>query len=204
MGKSLASFDNLSISDKIRDRRGADPTLPTDLPNTLLGFAHLILRTSNPDLKCALTREATSQLRSGQLKSIRPTRADIKRERGMEGGLLDVPPREVEAVQPGIVPKRGRGGTEKSRILMLRAFHTSCLIGLRIDALANIEQYAIDLAWDIIARFADVEVQGERLPVEFFLDWAKVAEDEAKHYTLLAKRLRVGLTSHGVRDMLIV
>lgn len=60
-----------------------------------------------------------------------------------------------------------------------------------LDALANIEQYAIDLAWDIIARFAHVEVNGERLPVEFFLDWAKVAEDEAKHYTLLARRLVV-------------
>jgi uncharacterized ferritin-like protein (DUF455 family) len=57
--------------------------------------------------------------------------------------------------------------------------------------LANIEQYAIDLAWDIIARFADFEVNGERLPVEYFLDWAKVAEDEAKHFTLLSKRLGV-------------
>jgi hypothetical protein len=61
----------------------------------------------------------------------------------------------------------------------------------RVDALANIEQYAIDLAWDIIARFAEVKVEGERLPVEFFLDWAKVAEDEAKHFTLLSKRLIV-------------
>lgn len=64
------------------------------------------------------------------------------------------------------------------------------------DALANIEQYAIDLAWDIIARFADVEVDGERLPIEFFLDWAKVAEDEAKHFTLLSKRLNVSRDLH--------
>jgi hypothetical protein len=49
------------------------------------------------------------------------------------------------------------------------------------------------LAWDIIARFADFEVNGERLPVEYFLDWAKVAEDEAKHFTLLSKRLGVSL-----------
>lgn len=61
--------------------------------------------------------------------------------------------------------------------------------------MANIEQYAIDLAWDIIARFAEVEVAGERLPVEFFLDWAKVAEDEAKHFTLLSKRLIVSLST---------
>lgn len=27
--------------------------------------------------------------------------------------------------------------------------------------------------------------------MEYFLDWAKVAEDEAKHFSLLNKRLRV-------------
>ncbi|WWC91625.1 uncharacterized protein L201_006571 [Kwoniella dendrophila CBS 6074] len=151
-------------------------TLPDNLPTSLLGFAHLILRTSNPELKCLLTREAVTRLRAGKLKSIRPTLGEIKKEREKEGGLLDEPPREVEMIAPGKVPKRGKGGSEKSRIMMLHA-------------LANIEQYAIDLAWDIIARFADFTINGERLPIEYFLDWAKVAEDEAKHYTLLARRL---------------
>ncbi|RXK37771.1 hypothetical protein M231_04927 [Tremella mesenterica] len=154
----------------------SDDSLPLDLPDTLLGFAHLILRTSHPQLKCTLTREAVSRLRAGKLHSIRPCVAEINRERSSNGGLLDVPPRQVKLVDPGAAPKRGKGGSEKSRILMLHA-------------LANIEQYAIDLAWDIIARFADFCVGGERLPVEYFLDWAKVAEDEAKHFTLLSKRL---------------
>ncbi|ODN95177.1 hypothetical protein L198_04564 [Cryptococcus wingfieldii CBS 7118] len=149
--------------------------LPDPLPTSLLAFAHLILRTSDPQFKCLLTREAVTRLRAGQLKSIRPSKAEIRKQRE-NGGLLDEPPREVESVAPGKAPKRGKGGSEKSRILMLHA-------------LANIEQYAIDLAWDIIVRFADFEINGERLPVEFFLDWAKVAEDEAKHYTLLARRL---------------
>lgn len=74
----------------------------------------------------------------------------------------------------------------------------------RTDALANIEQYAIDLAWDIIARFADAEVDGERLPVEFFLDWAKVAEDEAKHYSLLDKRLHVSSYARVLRPVVAV
>nr|ODN94039.1 hypothetical protein L203_00213 [Cryptococcus depauperatus CBS 7841] len=149
--------------------------LPDPLPDTLLGFAHLILRTSDPQLKCLLTKEAVTRMRTGKLKSIRPSKADIKKERE-NGGLVDEPPREVEIIAPGKTPRRGKGGSEKSRILMLHA-------------LANIEQYAIDLAWDIIARFAHYEVNSKRLPVEFFLDWAKVAEDEAKHYTLLARRL---------------
>ncbi|KAL1409946.1 hypothetical protein Q8F55_003945 [Vanrija albida] len=149
--------------------------LPGELPKTLLEFAHLILATSDPILKCALTREAVTRMRAGKLRSIRPSLAEVKRVRG-DVGLLDEPPREQVAVPPGRTGKRGKGGSEKSRILMLHA-------------LANIEQYAIDLAWDIIARFAEFEVEGERLPVDFFLDWAKVAEDEAKHYSLLSKRL---------------
>lgn len=78
--------------------------------------------------------------------------------------------------------------TDTDIAFLLYRFHQ---IYQYIDALANIEQYAIDLAWDIIARFADVEIEGQRLPVEFFLDWAKVAEDEAKHFSLLSKRLVV-------------
>jgi len=39
---------------------------------------------------------------------------------------------------------------------------------------------AIDLSWDIIARFAD-----NKLPKDFYDDWVKVAADEAKHYSML-------------------
>ncbi|KAG9489043.1 hypothetical protein GDO78_005183 [Eleutherodactylus coqui] len=85
-------------------------------------------------------------------------------------------------VQPGQI-KRGKGGTLTSRIALLHS-------------LANIEQWAIDLSWDIIARFATFQLQsGERLPREFFSDFVKVAGDEAKHYCLLEKRL-VELGSH--------
>src|SRR3546814_645201 len=53
-----------------------------------------------------------------------------------------------------------------------------------LHALAHIKLNAIDLAWDLIARFA-----GEALPRAFFDDWVRVASEEAKHYGLLAERL---------------
>ena len=53
-----------------------------------------------------------------------------------------------------------------------------------IHALAHIELNAIDLGWDIIARFS-----GEGLPREFFDDWVGVAAEEAEHFALLAARL---------------
>ncbi len=54
-----------------------------------------------------------------------------------------------------------------------------------LHALAHIELNAIDLAWDIIARFS-----GDRLPRAFFDDWVAVADEEAKHHDLLVRRLR--------------
>ena len=46
-----------------------------------------------------------------------------------------------------------------------------------IHSLVHIESVAIDLSWDIIARYAN-----SKLPKEFYDDFVKVAEDEAKVY----------------------
>jgi uncharacterized ferritin-like protein (DUF455 family) len=53
-----------------------------------------------------------------------------------------------------------------------------------LHALAHIELNAIDLGWDIIARFS-----GEALPRSFFDDWVGVAAEEALHFELLTRRL---------------
>jgi len=47
---------------------------------------------------------------------------------------------QVRLVQPHEIPKRGKGGTLESRQAMLHS-------------LVHIENWAIDLSWDIIARF---------------------------------------------------
>lgn len=53
-----------------------------------------------------------------------------------------------------------------------------------LHAVAHIELNAIDLAWDLIARFADTG-----LPRAFYDDWVGVAADEGRHFTYLAARL---------------
>jgi len=53
-----------------------------------------------------------------------------------------------------------------------------------LHALAHIELNAIDLAWDLVARFA-----GAGLPRGFFDDWVGVAGEEACHFQLLTRRL---------------
>lgn len=52
-----------------------------------------------------------------------------------------------------------------------------------LHALAHIELNAIDLALDIIWRFP-------LQPAQFYLDWAIVAQEEAKHFGMLADYLR--------------
>ncbi len=73
------------------------------------------------------------------------------------------PPREM--------PKRRAFGSRAGRIALLHA-------------LAHIELNAIDLGWDIVARFAR-----EGLPLNFLDDWIGVAVEEAGHFDLLAARL---------------
>lgn len=73
-------------------------------------------------------------------------------------------------VAPQKVPKRGIGSL-KGRIAL-------------IHSLCHIELNAIDLALDIIARFA-----AEPVPRSFFDGWVMVASEEAKHFTMLRRRL---------------
>ncbi|THH00840.1 hypothetical protein EW145_g7024 [Phellinidium pouzarii] len=151
-------------------------TLPEDIepaknpPKTLIQWAVLILNTSHPQLKVERTRHAVNMFRSGKLSSIGRGPSAPKPP--------DVPPREdqMRFVDANHAAKR------KSRAAMLHA-------------LANIEQWAIDLAWDAIARFGPAN---PTLPHQFFSDFTKIALDEAKHFSLLLSRLSALGTPYGV------
>jgi len=59
--------------------------------------------------------------------------------------------------------------------------------GNLIHSLAHIESVAIDLAWDLVARFGPSIPEKHRL--DFVKDWAIVAEDEARHFLMWSNRL---------------
>ena len=59
-----------------------------------------------------------------------------------------------------------------------------------LHALAHIELNAIDLGWDIVARFPG-------LPRAFYDDWVGVAAEEATHFALLDARLTALGGSYG-------
>jgi hypothetical protein len=100
----------------------ASPSAHLPPPTSLLTYALLILRTPSPARKVSLTREALAFLRSLPPDQPLVTREEAKWAASVIGD--DTPPREegkggVKA--PGRMGKRGKGGSEKSRGLMLHA-----------------------------------------------------------------------------------
>ncbi len=139
------------------------------LSDSLTARAVEILAAADPAAKIRLTRAAAAAWRSGALRDIGDTVPPDRPARPERPLLL--PPRDM--------PKRRAGGSAAGRIALLHA-------------LAHIEFNAIDLAWDVIARFAAAE-----LPREFFDDWLGVAAEEAEHHALLSARLGALGTAYG-------
>ena len=136
---------------------------------SLLAGAVAVLETANARHKAASARALADDWRSGGLilgnvhvAPDRPARPD-----------------RPELLPPRKMPRRRRAGGERGRIALLHA-------------LAHIELNAIDLACDMIVRFAD-----QAPDTIFFDDWVKVAGEEALHFTLLADRLADFAAAYG-------
>ncbi len=80
--------------------------------------------------------------------------------------LFPARPDEPVLLPPRDVPRR-RPGSPQGRIALLHA-------------VAHIELNAVDLHWDIIARFT-----GDPMPPGFYDDWVKAADEESKHFNLI-------------------
>ncbi|HET6395753.1 DUF455 family protein [Pseudoxanthomonas sp. SGNA-20] len=124
--------------------------------------ARACLDEADPARKVALTHEYAAAFARGDI--VLPGEAPPPEPIRMPGR----PPRP-KLVHPRHLPRRGLG-SEEGRAAFLHA-------------IAHIELNAIDLAWDAAYRFRG-------LPERFYRDWVQVADDEARHFTLLRDRLR--------------
>ncbi|WP_336978896.1 ferritin-like domain-containing protein [Altererythrobacter fulvus] len=132
------------------------------------------LLTANPREKVFATREVARNWRLGRL------------DFSFDVGMPDRPawPETPELLPPNRMPKRGKGGSERARVAL---WHALC----------HIEFVAIDLALDMAGRF------GAEMGEEFVSDFLSVAADEAMHFALLERKLRVlgsfygALPAHG-------
>lgn len=139
-------------------------------PTTLRGMAVAALQHADTAQKRAITRQATARWKARELSLYGPS----------DPPLPDRPGRPVkpDLVHPTQVKKRNLG-TQTGRIALLHA-------------LAHIELNAIDLALDIVARFAT-----EAVPRSFFDNWMAVADDEARHFGMLEQRLADCSAAYG-------
>jgi uncharacterized ferritin-like protein (DUF455 family) len=143
------------------------------LPPTLTDGARDILATANAAEKAARARAFAAA-----------TAADVAAQKIIETGALGAPARPARPAKPALwpprdMPKRRSGKSAQARVALLHA-------------LAHIELNAIDLAFDMVARFA-----GSDLPQAFATDWIAVGGEEALHFELLAARLKGFDTAYG-------
>lgn len=87
-------------------------------------------------------------------------------------------PDKPELKDPRDVPKR-KPGSPEGRIAL-------------IHAVAHIELNAVDLHWDLIARFGHVP-----LPLGYYDDWVKAADEESKHFNLMCDCLETAGSFYG-------
>ncbi|MEN3398072.1 ferritin-like domain-containing protein [Brucella melitensis] len=138
----------------------------TDKPTyeqTLRGNAIRAISACDLDEKVRLARETASRWFARALSVRSPLDPPLPERPGR--------PEKPELVPPRMLKKRWLN-TEHGRIALMHA-------------LAHIELNAIDLALDIVARFAV-----KPIPRSFFDGWMKVADDEARQFTLLRNRLK--------------
>lgn len=135
---------------------------------SLIDAALLVLSTPDPRQKANYTHEFTTMWHQGRLSYPPADNSSNKPP--------DKPARSLLSLPPGKIKNRGKGGSIHSRIAI-------------IHSLCHIESWAIDLSWDIIARFGTDPQYKAILPRAFYDDFVIVASDEARHFLLLEQRL---------------
>ncbi|WP_226780911.1 ferritin-like domain-containing protein [Oceaniglobus trochenteri] len=139
---------------------------------TLSEMAVEVLTTADGRAKTALSRRHAAAWfaarESGALPEIGTATPPLRPARPDAPALLS--PRDV--------PRR-RPGTPEGRIALLHA-------------VAHIELNAVDLHWDIIARFAHV-----KMPPGYYDDWVKAADEESKHFNLMCDCLEAAGSHYG-------
>ncbi len=138
----------------------------------LAEMANDVLRTADGREKTALSRDYAKQWRSARDAGKTPPLGTATPP--------DMParPSKPELLDPRDVPRR-KPGTPEGRIAILHA-------------VAHIELNAVDLHWDLIARFTDTA-----FPIGFYDDWVKSADEESKHFNLMCDCLEAHGSHYG-------
>lgn len=134
----------------------------------IMQAAAMVVSTPNPADKAEHARTVAAGWQSGALSlpvAGTPSQAPDQPAR----------PEKPELLPPGQVPRR-RLGTQAGRVALMHA-------------VAHIEFNAIDLAFDLVARFAGDSRIDPNQRQAFVSDWVSVGDDEARHFAMVRDRL---------------
>ncbi len=140
---------------------------------TLAEMARNVLTTADGREKTKLSRHYATQWRAARAGDADPIDVGITTP-----PLHPARPAAPALLDPRDVPKR-KPGSPQGRIALLHA-------------VAHIELNAVDLHWDIIARFSHIP-----LPLGFYDDWVKSADEESKHFNLMCDCLEAEDSHYG-------
>lgn len=137
---------------------------------SLRGGATMAILSADLDQKTELAQETARRWHARRLSLRSPLDPELPERPGRPEKPLLVPPKATEKRSLHTLP---------GRIAMLHA-------------LAHIELNAVDLALDIVARFAS-----EPVPHSFFDGWMRVAFEEAKHFRMVRERMQALGADYG-------
>jgi uncharacterized ferritin-like protein (DUF455 family) len=136
---------------------------PVRPPASLVDGARAIVLATAPAEKLRLAAATAAAWQSGRLSLGRLSTGSPMPDRPGRPDLpVLLPPRDM--------PRRSTTGL-RGRIALLHA-------------IAHIELNAVDMAWDLVGRFAH-----EPMPRPFLDDWVRVGREEASHFGLVTRRL---------------
>jgi uncharacterized ferritin-like protein (DUF455 family) len=131
-----------------------------------------VLTTADGRAKTALSHRHAVAWRAARADDARPVIGTA------QPPLHPARPAKPELASPRYVPRR-KPGSPGGRIALLHA-------------VAHIELNAVDLHWDIIARFTNTP-----MPIGFFDDWVKAADEESKHFRMMCDCLEAHGSFYG-------
>lgn len=129
------------------------------VPASLADYGRRVLLTPDPIEKAEITHQAWRAFTSGLFPV----------------GSAQPPPHPARPPRPELLPPR--------LIPSLKQTHLPLNV-YTLHNLAHVELNAIDLAWDTVVRFSNMN-----LPERFYADFARVADDESRHLTWCLQRL---------------
>jgi len=137
-------------------------------PESVQTAAIDVLNAADPSEKAAAARACAAAWRGSELTVPVTGAASVAPARPAR-------PERPELKAPGQAPRR-RLGTQEGRFALLHA-------------VAHIEFNAIDLAFDLVARFGGDERIADADRRRFVSDWISVGDDEARHFQMVRARL---------------